>query len=67
LAKRYWYEKTRRACARGGKLLGAGSGGLMIFTVPIERHENIRHALADLREVKLRFEHQGSLIIFVHR
>jgi len=36
----------------------------MIFTATIERHENIRKALADLREVKLSFEHQGSLIIF---
>jgi len=61
-----WYEKARSAGAHGGKLLGAGSGGFMLFHAPVERHENIRTALSDLREVKFLFEPQGSRIIFVH-
>jgi len=61
-----WYEKARKAGARGGKILGAGSGGFMIFSAPQERHDNIRHALSDMREVKFGFEPQGSRIIFVH-
>jgi D-glycero-alpha-D-manno-heptose-7-phosphate kinase len=61
-----WYAKARKAGARGGKLLGAGSGGFMVFQAPAERHENIRHALSDMREVKFGFEPQGSRIIFVH-
>jgi D-glycero-alpha-D-manno-heptose-7-phosphate kinase len=61
-----WYRKAREAGARGGKLLGAGSGGFMVFHAPVERHENIRSALSELREVKFLFQAQGSRIIFVH-
>jgi len=62
----HWYKKALDAGARGGKLLGAGSGGFMVFQAPVERHENIRHALSDMREVKFLFQAQGSRIIFVH-
>jgi D-glycero-alpha-D-manno-heptose-7-phosphate kinase len=60
-----WYSKARKAGAAGGKLLGAGSGGFMIFQAPVERHESIRFALSDMREIKFGFEPQGSRIIFV--
>jgi len=62
----FWYAQARNAGARGGKLLGAGSGGFMVFHAPVESHEAIRVALSDLREVKFGFEPQGSRIIFVH-
>ncbi|MFO1478205.1 MAG: GHMP kinase [Verrucomicrobiota bacterium] len=61
-----WYEKARRAGAVGGKLLGAGSGGFLMFYAPRERHEAIAAALSDLRRQEFRFEPHGSRIIFVH-
>jgi D-glycero-alpha-D-manno-heptose-7-phosphate kinase len=61
-----WYDTARRHGAIGGKLLGAGSGGFLMFYAPRERHEAITRALAKLQRVDLRFEPQGSRIIFVH-
>src|SRR5438477_1723511 len=61
-----WYQLARRHGAVGGKLLGAGSGGFMMFYAPRERHEEITRALKGLRRIDLRFEPQGSRIIFVH-
>jgi D-glycero-alpha-D-manno-heptose-7-phosphate kinase len=40
-----WYERARQAGALGGKLLGAGGGGFMLFDAPAERHEAIAHAI----------------------
>ena len=61
-----WYARARKAGALGGKLLGAGSGGFLMFYAPPGRHEEITRALSDLRPTALRFEAQGSKIIFVH-
>jgi D-glycero-alpha-D-manno-heptose-7-phosphate kinase len=62
-----WYDAARRAGAIGGKLLGAGAGGFLMFYAPPERHEAVAHALRDLRRMDFRFEPQGSRIIFVHQ
>lgn len=61
-----WYAKARRAGAAGGKLLGAGAGGFLMFYAAPDRHEAIVSALRGLRQVDFRFEPQGSRIIFVH-
>lgn len=61
-----WYSAARKHGAVGGKLLGAGSGGFMMFYAPRERHAAIERALKDLRRVDLPFESQGSKIIFIH-
>jgi D-glycero-alpha-D-manno-heptose-7-phosphate kinase len=61
-----WYDRARKAGAAGGKLLGAGSGGFMIFYAPEDKHEPIRRALKELRPIPFRFEPQGSKVIFVH-
>jgi D-glycero-alpha-D-manno-heptose-7-phosphate kinase len=61
-----WYNKARKHGAIGGKLLGAGTGGFMMFYAPHERHDEIARALSDLRRIEMRFEPQGSRIIFVH-
>jgi D-glycero-alpha-D-manno-heptose-7-phosphate kinase len=61
-----WYDRARRAGALGGKLLGAGTGGFMIFYAPQETHEAITSALRELRPIPFKFEPQGSKIIFVH-
>jgi D-glycero-alpha-D-manno-heptose-7-phosphate kinase len=60
-----WYETARKAGAIGGKLLGAGAGGFLMFVAPPEKHEAIMRALK-LRRMDFRFETQGSRIIFVH-
>jgi D-glycero-alpha-D-manno-heptose-7-phosphate kinase len=61
-----WYDKARRHGAIGGKLLGAGTGGFLMFYSPREHHEAITRALAGLRRIAINFEPQGSKIIFVH-
>lgn len=61
-----WYAKARQAGAVGGKLLGAGSGGFLMFYAPPDQHEAICAALPELRQIPMRFESQGSRIIFVH-
>lgn len=61
-----WYEAARREGAVGGKLLGAGTGGFLLFYVPVERQAAVVQALSGLRQVAMRFEPQGSKIIFVH-
>lgn len=61
-----WYERGRKAGAVGGKLLGAGSGGFLMFYAPQERHEAITRELKELRRIDFAFEPQGSKIIFVH-
>jgi D-glycero-alpha-D-manno-heptose-7-phosphate kinase len=61
-----WYARARKAGASGGKVLGAGAGGFLLFDAPRERHEAIARSLRGLRQVDFRFEQQGSRIIFVH-
>lgn len=60
-----WYAEARRLGAAGGKLLGAGAGGFLMFYAPPELHEAIATRLA-LRQVDFRTEREGSKIIFVH-
>jgi D-glycero-alpha-D-manno-heptose-7-phosphate kinase len=60
-----WYEMARNAGAIGGKLLGAGAGGFLMFAAPPEKHAAIERALK-LRRMDFCFESQGSKIIFVH-
>ena len=61
-----WYARARKAGATGGKLLGAGAGGFLMFYAPPDRHDAIAGALGELRRMDFRFEPQGSRIIFVH-
>src|SRR5688572_4362250 len=61
-----WYAAGRKAGATGGKLLGAGSGGFLMFYAPRERHDAIARALNGLRRMDFAFEPQASKIIFVH-
>ena len=60
------YAAAIGAGAEGGKLLGAGGGGFLMFLAPPARHNAIRAALGALRETPLRFAPHGSSIIFVH-
>ncbi len=58
------YEKAMKAGALGGKLLGAGGGGFMLFYAEPEARESVRGALSDLLEVPYKFETGGSKIIY---
>ena len=60
-----WYEMAREAGALGGKLLGAGGGGFLLFFVERQNRDRVRERLADLRELPFRLEPQGSKIIYV--
>lgn len=50
--------------ALGGKLLGAGGGGFMLFYAPKDRHDAIRNALTTKLFVPFRFEDTGSKIVY---
>jgi D-glycero-alpha-D-manno-heptose-7-phosphate kinase len=58
------YVKGMESGAIGGKLLGAGSGGFMLFFAPPNKHEAIRAALGDKLFVPFRFENTGSKIVY---
>jgi len=49
----------------GGKLLGAGGGGYMLFVVRPQDRDRLRAAMAPLRELQFKFDVHGSGIIFV--
>lgn len=58
------YNTAGRAGAIGGKLLGAGAGGFILFFVPPEKQTNVKNKLKDLIHVPFNFETAGSKIIF---
>src|SRR5581483_12118833 len=58
------YERARRAGACGGKLLGAGGGGFMLFCVAPERRRALIEALGELIAVPVEFETAGSQVVF---
>jgi len=57
------YEAARKAGAIGGKLLGAGGGGFMIFLVEPDRQKYVRERLADFIHVPVDIDHDGSKIV----
>ena len=59
-----WYTSGKAHGALGGKLLGAGNGGFMMFYAPRERHPQIKAALSDLEPVKFRLDRAGAQIVF---
>lgn len=58
------YETARKAGAVGGKLLGAGGGGFMLFFAEPGARSRIQQALGRLLHVPFQFENQGSQIVF---
>lgn len=60
----YIYERALQAGATGGKILGAGGGGFILFFVKPEFQPELREALAGLLHVPFRFENSGSQIIY---
>ena len=50
--------------AVGGKLLGAGGGGFMLFFVPREKRKELKKAMTDYVCVPFQFENSGSQVIY---
>lgn len=57
------YQRGIDAGALGGKLLGAGGGGFMLFLVPPERQAAVRKALHDYHEVPFAINAPGSTVV----
>ena len=58
------YDDAIAAGALGGKLLGAGGAGFMVFVVPPEKQRAVRSALSHLVSVPVRVDFTGSTIIY---
>ena len=54
------YSRALQAGATGGKLLGAGGGGFLLFYVDPDKQENVRKALENLLYVPFEFENGGT-------
>lgn len=61
-----WYDIALQNGAIGGKLLGAGGGGFLLFYVPKEKQEQFFKSLPELKSLDFKFDHQGSVPIFVN-
>lgn len=59
------YEAGMNAGAYGGKIMGAGNGGFMLFVAAKNKQNKIRQALKKLLELKIKFENKGSHILYV--
>ena len=58
------YENAINAGALGGKLLGAGGGGFLVFYVEKGKQKDVRKALSKLLQIPFRFENMGTEIIY---
>ena len=61
-----WYETAIKAGALGGKLLGAGGGGFLMFYVPKNKQDAVRNALP-LTEYKFKFSNTGAETLYANR
>lgn len=58
------YETAMKNGATGGKLLGAGGGGFLLFYCPKEYQERLKNQLR-LRHFPFSFEHDGSSVVYI--
>ena len=58
------YEAGKNAGALGGKLLGAGGGGFLVFYVPPEKQEAVKEAMKNLLYIPFEFENSGTRVIY---
>lgn len=58
------YEKAKNAGALGGKLLGAGGGGFLVFYVEKEKQKELKKAMGKLLHVPFEFEDVGSTVVY---
>ena len=57
------YDKGLKAGALGGKLLGAGGGGFLVFYVEPDKQEKVKKAMEDLLYIPFEFEDGGTRVI----
>lgn len=58
-----YYELAISAGAIGGKILGAGGGGFLLFYVPKNKQKSVQTALQDLLLINFNFEYDGASIV----
>jgi D-glycero-alpha-D-manno-heptose-7-phosphate kinase len=56
------YLKAMKSGALGGKILGAGGGGFILFFVPPSKRDSVKAALFDYLEVPFNFDYDGSTV-----
>lgn len=59
-----YYDLAMKNGASGGKLLGAGGGGFLLFYVKDENKEKLRKALSELKELDFQFDNKGTTVIY---
>jgi len=59
-----YYKKARSAGAIGGKILGSGGGGFLLFYSEKDCQEKVRKALSGLKETSFSFGTEGSKIVY---
>lgn len=57
------YNKGIEAGALGGKLLGAGGGGFLVFYVQKDKQEAVGNAMSNLMHIPFQFENSGTQVI----
>jgi D-glycero-alpha-D-manno-heptose-7-phosphate kinase len=60
-----WYARAREAGAIGGKLCGAGGGGFLLLVAAPDRQQMVNRSLADLKQVPVGPEVQGSQVLLL--
>lgn len=58
------YETAIKNGATGGKLLGAGGGGFMLFYCPKDKRSQLINSLGKLKRFNFAFENKGSSVIY---
>ena len=59
------YNKGLEAGALGGKLLGAGGSGFILFYCPKEKQAEFRSSMDQYKELPFKFDNTGSKIIYL--
>lgn len=58
------YSIAMEKGAKGGKLLGAGGGGFLLFYVPKDKQKEVKEAIG-LPQMPIEFDRQGAAVIYV--
>ena len=63
----YYYDLAMQNGALGGKLLGAGGGGFLLFYVEEQHRSRVRKALQGLKEINFSFDSKGTQLIYYNK
>ena len=58
------YDRGLKAGALGGKLLGAGGGGFLLFYIEPDKKEALLREFDDLMQVPFQFENEGTSMVY---